>query len=91
MKKQASKTLLKGVLEAARALLSETQDNEQDDCISRFIVNDTTVKKLGELLNENPRGLLMIHDELSGFLTNMERREYQTERAFYLEAFYRDG
>ncbi|VEJ46057.1 YfjI family protein [Bartonella vinsonii] len=92
-KKQASKALKKGDSEAARALLSETlsKDNQQDDCISRFIVNDTTVEKLGELLNENPRGLLMIRDELSGFLTNMERKEYQTDRAFYLEAFNGDG
>ncbi len=87
--RQAHKALKKGDLETARALLSETlsQDNEHDDDVSRFIVNDVTVEKLGELLKEPPRGLLLVRDELSGFLTNLERKEYQTDRAFYLTAF----
>ncbi|WP_035461984.1 DUF3987 domain-containing protein, partial [Bartonella birtlesii] len=91
-KKQANKALKKGDLETARALLSEapSKDNTHDDDVSRFIVNDVTVEKLGELLKENPRGLLMVRDELSGFLTNLERREYQTDRAFYLTAFNGD-
>ncbi|WP_345117685.1 YfjI family protein, partial [Bartonella jaculi] len=91
-KKQAHKAIKKGDLETARALLSEapSKDNTHDDS-SRFIVNDTSVEKLGELLKENPRGLLMVRDELSGFLTDMERKEYQTDRAFYLEAFNGDG
>ncbi len=29
----------------------------------------------------------MVRDELSGFLANLERREYQTDRSFYLTAF----
>ncbi|UNE54015.1 YfjI family protein [Bartonella machadoae] len=91
-RKQASKALKKGDSEAANALLSETlsKDNEKDDCLSRFIVNDVTVEKLGELLNENPRGLLMVRDELSGFLANLELKEYQTDRGFYLQVFNGD-
>ncbi|WP_375662702.1 DUF3987 domain-containing protein, partial [Bartonella sp. CL266QHHD] len=90
--KQAHKAIKKGDLETARALLSEapSKDNTHDDDVSRFIVNDVTVAKLGELLKENPRGLLMVRDELSGFLTNLERKEYQTDRAFYLTAFNGD-
>ncbi len=33
----------------------------------------------------------MVRDELAGFLTDMERKEYQTDRSFYLEAFNGDG
>ncbi|WP_375685554.1 YfjI family protein [Bartonella sp. TT110JLCBS] len=90
--KQAHKAIKKGDLETARALLSEapSKDNTHDDDVSRFIVNDVTVEKLGELLKENPRGLLMVRDELSGFLTNLERKKYQTDRAFYLTAFNGD-
>ena len=54
-------------------------------------INDATVEKLGELLKENPRGLLLVRDELSGFIARMEREEFQGERAFYLEAFNGDG
>ncbi len=32
----------------------------------------------------------MVRDELSCFLANLERREYQTDRAFYLTAFNGD-
>ena len=52
---------------------------------------DATVEKLGELLNENPRGLLLIRDELAGFLAHLESEQYQSDRAFYLEAFNGDG
>jgi hypothetical protein len=42
-------------------------------------------------MNENPRGLLLIRDELPGFLAHMESEDHQSERAFYLEAFNGDG
>ncbi len=67
-----------------------SKDKAHDNDVSRFIVNDMTVEKLGELLKENPRGLLMVRDELAGFLANLERKEYQTDRAFYLTAFNGD-
>ena len=54
-------------------------------------MNDVTVEKLGELLNENSRGLLLVRDELHGALSRLDRDEYQSERAFYLEAYNGDG
>jgi hypothetical protein len=57
----------------------------------RIIVNDCTVEKLGELLNENPNGLLLARDELSGWLSKLSQEQYQTDRAFYLECFDGDG
>lgn len=53
----------------------------------RFITNDTTVEKLGELLNENPHGMLVFRDELTGWLYNLEKDGQQGARAFYLEAW----
>lgn len=46
---------------------------------------------LGELLNENPRGLLLVRDELPGFLSQMESEDHASDRAFYLEAFNGSG
>ncbi|WP_345117716.1 YfjI family protein, partial [Bartonella jaculi] len=91
-KKQAYKAFKNKDKEQALALLSQSlEDKETDDDDTlrkrRLIVNDVTVEKLGELLKENPRGLLMVRDELSGFLSDLERKEYQTDRAFYLTAF----
>jgi hypothetical protein len=57
----------------------------------RLVVNDSSVEKLGELLNENPNGLLLVRDELPGFLARIESEEFQSERAFYLEAYNGDG
>jgi hypothetical protein len=91
-KKKAAKALKDGDRDAARSILAEvsTGDDDEPPC-PRIVVNDTTVEKLGELLNENPRGLLLIRDELPGFLARMESEEYASERAFYLEAFNGSG
>ncbi|WP_273759665.1 YfjI family protein [Bartonella sp. ML70XJBT.G] len=94
-KKQAYKALKNQDKEQALALLSQSlehKETDDDDTLRkrRLIVNDVTVEKLGELLKENPRGLLMVRDELSGFLSTLERKEYQTDRGFYLEAFNGD-
>ena len=53
----------------------------------RYVVNDATVEKLGELLNENPRGLLHFRDELAGWLATLDRDGHENDRAFFLEAW----
>jgi hypothetical protein len=87
-RKQAEKAMLEGEHNKARELLSEvSQEEKKDPPCPRLIVNDTSVEKLGELLNQNPRGLLLVRDELHGFLSRMEDERFSGERAFYLEAF----
>jgi hypothetical protein len=91
-RKKAAKAIKGNDREEAKRLLAEQAgDDEEEKPCPRLIVNDATVEKLGELLNENPRGLLLIRDELPGFLARMESEEHQSERAFYLEAFNGDG
>jgi hypothetical protein len=53
----------------------------------RFKTNDSTIEKLGELLNENPRGILLFRDELIGLLCSWDREDRKQDRAFYLEAW----
>ncbi len=57
----------------------------------RYVVNDTTVEKLGELLNQNPNGVLLFRDELSGFLRLMDRLGHENDRGFYCEAWNGSG
>ena len=57
----------------------------------RYIVNDTSIEKLGELLNENPNGLLAFRDELLGLLYNLERAGQEGAKQFYLEAWNGNG
>jgi len=57
----------------------------------RTPINDTTVEKLGEILNRNPGGALIFRDELSGFLRSLERQGHEVDRAFYCEAWNGTG
>ena len=57
----------------------------------RYVVNDSTVEKLGEILNENPMGVLLFRDELAGFFRNLEKVGREGDRAFYLECWNGDG
>jgi hypothetical protein len=91
-KSQAAKAMKAGDREAARKLMKEADDDADEmPLCPRLIVNDATVEKLGELLNENRNGLLLVRDELPGFLARLEDQENQGERAFYLESFNGDG
>jgi len=53
----------------------------------RYLTNDTTVEKLGELMNQNRRGLLLARDELSGWLLTMNKSGREGDRELYLEAW----
>ncbi len=53
----------------------------------RFHTQDGTTEKIGELLNQNPRGFLVNRDELIGWFRSLDRDGRQGDRAFYLEAW----
>lgn len=53
----------------------------------RYFTNDPTVEKLGELLGENPNGLLVFRDELTGWLHSLDREDRSNDRSFYLESW----
>lgn len=77
----SSKHKAKQIIEAAKA------DSPFAPVLKRYIVNDSTVAKLGELLRDSPEGLLLVRDELSGWLADMQSESKQADRAFYLECF----
>jgi hypothetical protein len=55
--------------------------------LRRYKTNDSTIEKLGELLRENPIGLLMLRDELVGLLASWEREGREGDRSFFLEGW----
>lgn len=57
----------------------------------RYLTHDSTVEKLGELLRDNPRGLLLLRDELAGFFSTLDRVGREGEREFFLEAWNGTG
>ena len=54
---------------------------------SRYIVNDATYEKLGELLEQNPQGLMMVRDEMRGLLSSLSQEEKAPARAFFLQSW----
>jgi putative DNA primase/helicase len=56
----------------------------------RIIVNDATFEALHEILRENPAGVLVVRDELTGWWSQLDRQGREGERAFYLQAWNGD-
>ncbi len=53
----------------------------------RYETSDATTEKLGELLLQNPNGLMLYRDELVGWLRTLEKPGREGDRQFYLEAW----
>lgn len=57
----------------------------------RYITNDSTVQKMNVLQSENPRGILVFHDELTGFLVKLDKEGCEGDRSFHLKAWTGNG
>ncbi|MFW7381791.1 MAG: DUF3987 domain-containing protein [Oligoflexus sp.] len=73
---------LRSELEHAIRSLEELNVTEK-----RYKTNDATIEKIGALLLENPNGLLLLRDELSGWLKGMQKSGREGDREFFLEAW----
>lgn len=57
----------------------------------RYKTNDSSPEKLGELERDNPNGILVVRDELTGLLASLDREGNEGARAFYLEGWNGTG
>ncbi len=57
----------------------------------RYIVNDTSYERLGEVMADNPNGILAFRDEMVSLLKTLDREEYAAARGFYLSAWNGTG
>jgi hypothetical protein len=57
----------------------------------RLVLTDATFEKLHEILSENPAGVFVSRDELTGWLAELDRPGREGERAFYLQSWNGDG
>ncbi|MDY0292777.1 MAG: YfjI family protein [Desulfuromonadaceae bacterium] len=48
---------------------------------------DATIEAIAKIINDNPKGLLVLRDELSGFLKNLDSAGKEEYRSFYLEGW----
>ncbi len=84
--KKAKGYAAKGDASSARAML-EPVDIPLEPTARRFIINDATVEKLGELLQQNSWGTLSYRDELYGLLTKLDSAGQEGSRSFYLTSY----
>ena len=57
---------------------------------TRYQTQDGTVEKIGEILIENPKGLLINRDELTGCLRGLDKPGHDGDRSFFLESWNGD-
>jgi putative DNA primase/helicase len=84
--RQAKKALQKDRGADVTSLLAAI-DELPEPTRRRCIVNAPTWEKLHALLSENPGGLLMVRDEMSGWLRDLGREESAEARSFFVQGW----
>lgn len=65
--------------------------DEPEPVKRRRKTNDATVEKLGEMLRDNNRGLLVLRDEVVGLLASWDKAGREGDREFFLEGWNGGG
>jgi hypothetical protein len=87
--KQARKALSTNAKADVSQLLNV--DTEAEPILKRYSVTNATPEALGELMRQNPQGLLLERDEIMGFLRDLDREDHADHRAFMLETWAGNG
>jgi hypothetical protein len=66
------------------------EEDSEKPKLRRLIVNDATFEALHQTMSENPAGILVIRDELTGWWSQLDRAGREGERAFCLQAWNGD-
>lgn len=53
----------------------------------RHIIDDATIEAVGQIMVDNPNGILLLKDELSGFFAKLTSANREGDRSFWLEAY----
>lgn len=69
----------------AEELLKLSDNAESAPILKRYSTNDSTSEALAEIEKHNPNGILVLRDELTGWLESVDNDA--SARAFFLEAF----
>ncbi len=88
---QAVKKALKDGADATEIARKALEQEGEPPTRRRYQVNDPSVEKLGEILNENPNGVTLCRDELYAFLKSLDKDGHESARGFYLESWNGNG
>lgn len=79
-------------LDMLRAEYMETSEKAEQQPTRRiFKTNETTIQSMTLLQSQNPRGVLVFRDELTGLLVKWDREDGADERAYFLEGWNGNG
>ncbi len=53
----------------------------------RYLLNDATIEMVADIMIDNPLGLMLTLDELSGWFATLSKAGREGDRSFWLEAF----
>jgi putative DNA primase/helicase len=90
LKRAAWKELYKASAKKKAKAPERPEDEPEEPTLRRLIVNDATFEALHQTMNENPAGILVIRDELTGWWSQLDRAGREGERAFCLSAWNGD-
>jgi hypothetical protein len=86
-KQDAAKKVRKGLASGLANPADLAIDAPEEPKARRYIVNDATYEKLGEILADNPNGTLAFRDELVSLLRTLDREEQVSARGFFMTAW----
>jgi putative DNA primase/helicase len=87
LRKEAVARAIKAKRDPEEAAQEIKIEKPNEPVLKRYLVNDSTVEKLGELLNQDSTGLTVFRDELIGLFWQLDKEGQEGARAFYLEAW----
>jgi hypothetical protein len=90
LRHSAWKELFKANMKKSQSAPDRPEDKPVEPKLWRLITNDTTFEVLHQIMNQNPAGVLVIRDELTGWWSQLDRIGREGERAFFLQAWNGD-
>ena len=90
LRRAAWKEQFKAASKKGNAAPDRPEDELEEPKLRRLIVNDATFEALHQTMSENPAGILVIRDELTGWWSQLDRAGREGERAFCLQAWNGD-
>ncbi len=90
LRRAAWKEQYKAASKKGNAAPDRPEGEPEEPKLRRLIVNDATFEALHQTMSENPAGILVIRDELTGWWSQLDRAGREGERAFCLQAWNGD-
>ncbi len=91
IKKQALEEQYKNQLKTGKSVMEiesklDLLEEPKKVCLERFKINEASTQKITEILRDNPNpSILLERDELAGFLSALDKKENEADRAYFLE------